>query len=128
MSRPAIAVDLLNVEKKSIEEVFGDIGLHTHPGEWAAELSRDPVTGAGSYVVWLPPGFTTPGPEVHSIDQEDILIWGDWWIGGVEHRAPFYDFHPANEYHGPIHTTNGCMLVVIQGPGLDVEYSTPEPA
>lgn len=124
MARPHVEIDLLNVEWKTIEEVFGDIGLHTEPGERAAQLSHDPVTGAATYVVWLPPGFTTPGPEVHGIDQEDILLWGDWSINGVEHRAPYYHFHPAGFEHGPIHTRNGCMILFCQGPGLDVEYRT----
>lgn len=61
---------------------------------------------------------------MHTIDQEDILIWGDWWLAAEEHRAPYYHFHPANKEHDPIHTNNGCMLVVVQGPGLDVEYRT----
>ena len=92
------------------------------PGERAALLSHDTDSGAFTTAVWLPPDFRTPAPEVHSIDQEEIVLWGDFWLDGIENRAPYYHFFPAGTEHGPVHTNNGCVLVFVHGSPIDVSY------
>lgn len=110
------------VEWRTVEEVFGDVGFHTEPGEQVAVLRHDPATGAIACLVRLPPGFRAPAPEVHGVDQEEVLLEGDLWLGDEEHRAPSYHFFPAGTPHGPISSREGCLVYVSMPGSVDVGY------
>jgi hypothetical protein len=122
MGRELAHVDMTRVEWRTVEEVFGDVGFHTEPGEQVAVLSHDAETGAMTLLVRLPPGFRAPAPEVHTVDQEEVLLEGDLWLGDVEFRAPSYHFFPAGTPHGPIGSKGGCLVYVSMPGAVDVGY------
>jgi hypothetical protein len=104
-------------------EIWGvGTDLNVPGGAEATVLSIDHETGAMTALLRCPPGWRTPAPEYHSVDQEDILVEGDTTMGDRKLTAPAYMFFPAGQVHGPAVTENGCtMIVTLSGP-FDITY------
>jgi hypothetical protein len=85
-------------------------------------LSLDEETGAHTMLFKAPPGWSTPKPESHTVQQEDLLLDGECTFGERRLTAPAYLCFPAGYVHPAVRTDEGfTMLVTFSGP-FDVEY------
>lgn len=123
MARNAVVGQRLgSVEWTPVEEYFGSSELDVSSGAEISVLSEDDATGAVTMLLRLPSGWSTPGPESHTIFQEELVLEGDFTLGGVKYEAPCYFSFPPGTVHGPGGTRNGCtLLITLDGP-FDIEY------
>lgn len=118
---PQDGIEFKNLEWTTSDKVWGGTDLDVEPIP-VAILSWDAETGASTTLLRLPPGWHTPGPEFHSVVQEDILLEGDISFGGKKFTAPAYFCFPANYVHQQARTENGAlMMVTLSGP-FDITY------
>lgn len=123
MARPPVpGIDLTTVAWQTVEELYGEIGFQTVPGELVCLLAADAETGGTTILVKLPPGWSTDAPERHSCQQEEVLLEGDVTIGDVELHAPAYLCFPPGFAHGPLSTKGGCVVLATHDGPVDVEY------
>lgn len=125
MSRlPIHGLDLSQVEWQDVAELYGGDGQEfvVAPGEQVCVLSEDPVTGATTVLIRLPPGWASDAPELHSCAQEELLLEGDLTLAGVELKPFSYLCFPAGEVHGPLSTRGGCVVLAWMDGPVDVEY------
>ena len=119
---PVTGIDLTAVAWKTVEEVYGDVGFQTVPGELVCVLTEDAQTGGSTVLVKLPAGWGSDAPERHSCLQEEVLLEGDLTIAGVELVAPAYLGFPPGFPHGPVSTRDGCIVLATHDGPIDVEY------
>jgi hypothetical protein len=119
---PATGIDLSRVEWIDVNALYGDVGFTTAPGEQVAVLSEDPVTGANTVLIKLPPGWRSEAPERHTCLQEELLLEGDLTLAGVELPPLAYLCFPAGFVHGPLSTRDGCIVLAWHDGPVDVEY------
>lgn len=82
-------------------------------------LSRDPVTGAESFVMQLAPGYRQPRAGFLDHDFEFLLVRGELEIDGVAFRERHYGVHPAGYPHRSVASRDGATLIVITTGGPD---------
>ena len=118
---PQEGIEFRNLEWTTSDRVWGGSGLDVEPIP-VAILSWDEESGASTTLLRLPPGWSTPGPEFHTVVQEDILLEGDISFDGREYTAPAYFCFPARHVHQRASTRNGAlMMVTLSGP-FDITY------
>ena len=105
-----------------VEEYFGGAELDVSSGACVSVLSEDNDTGAVTMLLRLPPGWSTAGPESHSVFQEELLLEGDFALGGVQYEAPCYFCFPPGAVHGPGTSSSGCVLLITLDGPFDIEY------
>lgn len=113
---------------------FSDIEWTTSAALWGgtdldvssvpvAVISWDDETDASTLLVRLPAGWSTPAPESHSVLQEEFLLEGDFTLAGVRYEAPSAFSFPPGHVHGPAHTENGALLLVLLSGPFDITYA-----
>ena len=73
---PQDGIEFNDLTWTTSDKVWGGTALDIAPIP-VTILSWDEETGASTTLVRLPPGWSTPGPEFHTVVQEDILLEGD---------------------------------------------------
>jgi len=102
--------------------VWGTAGFDVPSGVMVKVLRDDPVTGAKSVLMKVPPGWGTKAPEYHNSLQEELLLEGEITFAGQTFHAPAYFCFPPGGVHGPAHTESGLtMFCTFDGP-VDVVY------
>lgn len=96
--------------------------LVVSPGAKMAILTEDPATGAVTMLLRVPAGWSTSGPESHSVLQEELLIEGDLTIGDARLRPGSYACFPPGLVHGPAHTDGGALVLVMLSGPFDITY------
>jgi len=86
-------------------------------------LFTDPQTGALSYLLRLEPGFEYP-PHGHPMDEECLVLEGEFSIGDCKLRAGDYHLAPEGARHEKASTATGALLF-IRGP---LGETTPDPS
>jgi quercetin dioxygenase-like cupin family protein len=116
-------VNAAEVEWVDIDKGLPGAGdLVVTPGVRMAVLTEDPETGASTALYRMPPGWQTSGPESHTVLQEELVLEGEITIGGVSLVPGSYACFPPGQVHGPAHTEDGVlMLVMLSGP-FDITY------
>ncbi len=105
-----------------VEAYFGGAELDVSSGAKVNILSEDADTGAVTMLLKLPPGWSTAAPESHGVFQEELLLEGDFILGGVEYQAPCYFCFSPGAVHGPGGTSGGCLLLIALDGPFDIEY------
>lgn len=122
MARPPLpGIELADLQWTTSAALWGgtDLDVDAVP---VAVLSWDPETDASTLLVRLPAGWGTPGPESHSVLQEELLLEGEFTFGGTTFRAPAFFSFPAGHVHGPAHTATGALLLVTLSGPFDIKY------
>lgn len=98
------------------------VTIRAEEGEWTEVapkarikvLSTDPRTGALSYLLRLEPGFEYQ-PHGHAIDEECLVLEGEFRIGECRLKAGDYHLAPEGTRHERASTATGALLF-IRGP------------
>lgn len=101
-----------------VEEIWPDIPA----GPEIKMLSIDEQTGAHTMLFRAPPGWSTPRPESHTTQQEDVLLEGECTFGDRHLVAPAYLCFPEHYVHPPVSTETGFTMLVTFAGAFDVEY------
>jgi hypothetical protein len=125
--RERVAYRVDDLKWRTVEEVFGNVGFETTPGQVAAKMSEDPLTGGFTAIMKLPPGWHTTFPESHSTEEEYILVEGDMTFPDEEIRAPHYIYLPPQERHGPVSSKNGALVFITSSGPANVTYHPESP-
>jgi hypothetical protein len=126
MARTLRQIPFADLEWTTSAALWGGTGLEVEAIP-VAVLSWDTETDESTLLIRLPAGWGTPAPERHSVLQEEVLLEGDFTLGGERFTAPAFFSFPAGEVHGPAHTESGALLLVTLSGPFDIEYPA-EPA
>jgi hypothetical protein len=91
-------------------------------GPMVKMLSVDEATGAHTMLFKAPPGWATPKPESHTVQQEDLLLEGACTFGEKTLTAPAYLCFPEGYVHPAVHTDTGFTMLVTFSGTFDVTY------
>jgi hypothetical protein len=85
----------------------------------SGDLDEAAKTGRRTRLVRLGPGARTERPLIHDYHEEAMLLSGDLrgMAGGAtsgDYAEYAYVHRPPGTPHGPIASTNGCILLEIQ--------------
>lgn len=91
------------------------LGDGSMPVEWCA-LSKDPVSGEGSAIVRIPPGWTS---AIAGSVQNDYLEWfvmdGDLIVDGKGMTRHFYSFRPSGAFPHVMSSEQGALVYLNFG-------------
>lgn len=135
------ATNVAEFRTETSEDHDSDWQFNWPKGTERTILSRDPVTGAATFLLRLPPGYHRPEEraraesgdrrfEWHSCHEEIFCLRGEIWFGdhysmralGYLNHPPYW-VHPADQ-----HSESGVTLLIKNSRRVEFEYGPiPQP-
>jgi quercetin dioxygenase-like cupin family protein len=81
------------------------------PHIWRKVLHKDTASDRSIYYLRCAPGAVIP-PHYHDHDEHALVLEGAFEVGGLTVRAGDTHFSRAGTTHAPLHSAEGCLLLM----------------